>query len=144
MLLRWRPGGSQEELSGIALTYPYTYRWSAKGQKALDRLIDGMIIAALPPGVTVATLADGLQRGGAFERAHAARALARFGPQAADAVPALVRALDDPSPVVRSAAIVALGSIGTQAKAAIPALSAVRGDSLRAMAQAAIREIGGD
>ena len=60
-----------------------------------------MIIAALPLDITVAELADGLQKGGAFERAHTARTLARFGPQAADAVPALVAALDDDSPVVR-------------------------------------------
>jgi adenylate cyclase len=108
MLLRWKPGASQEELDNIALSYPYTYRWSADGQKALDRLIDGMIIAALPLDITMPGLAAALQQSSAFDRAHAARTLARFGPQAADAVPALIRALEDPSPVVRSAAIAAL------------------------------------
>ena len=53
MLLRWKPDASQEELSDIVLAYPYTYRWSSDGQKALDRLDDGMIIAALPLDITV-------------------------------------------------------------------------------------------
>ena len=102
MLLRWRPGAGQQELNDIVLTYPYTFRWSTEGQKALERLDDGMIIAAMPLDVTIPKLADALQQGSPFERAHTARTLARFGPQAAEAVPALVHALDDPSRVVRS------------------------------------------
>jgi adenylate cyclase len=141
MLLRSRPGAGQQELSDIALTYPYTYRWSAEGQKALDRLIDGMIVAALPLDITVPGLADALQQGGAFERARAARTLARFGPQAADAVSALVRALDDPSRVVRSAAITALARIGPKAKAAVPALAGIRDVQLRPLADGAVKEI---
>jgi HEAT repeat protein len=125
----------------MALTYPYTYRWSAEGQKALDRLIDGMMIAALPLDVTVPGLADALRQGGAFERARAARTLARFGPLAADAVPALVRALDDPSRIVRSAAIAALGRIGPKAKAAVPALAGIRDVQLRPLADGAVKEI---
>jgi TolB-like protein/class 3 adenylate cyclase/Flp pilus assembly protein TadD len=143
MLLRSRPGAGQQELSDIALTYPYTYRWSAEGQKALDRLIDGMIVAALPLDITVPGLADALQQGGAFERARAARTLARFGPQAADAVSALVRALDDPSRVVRSAAIAALRGIGPKAKAAIPALADIQDAQLRPFAHDAVEEIDG-
>ena len=143
MLLRWKPNASQQELSDIALAYPYTYRWSADGQKALDRLDDGMIIAALPLDITVPELADALQQGGAFERARTARTLARFGPQAADAVSALVRALDDPSRVVRSAAIAALGRIGPKAKAAIPALAGIRDAQLRPLANGAVKEIDG-
>jgi tetratricopeptide (TPR) repeat protein len=141
MLLRWRPGAGQQELSDIALTYPYTYRWSSNAQKALDRLDDGMIIAALPLDITVPDLAGALQRGSAFERARTARTLARFGPQAADAVPALVRALDDPSPVVRSAAITALGRIGPKAKSAIPALARIQDTQLRPLADGAVKEI---
>ena len=143
MLLRSRPGAGQRELSDIALAYPYTYRWSADGQKALDRLTDGMIVAALPPDITVPKLADALRQGGAFERAHAARTLARFGPQATDAVPALMRALDDPSPVVRGAAIAALGRIGPKAKAAVPALAGIRDARLRPLADGAVKEIDG-
>ena len=143
MLLRWKPEASQDELSNIALAYPYTYRWSSDGQKALDRLIDGMIIAALPLGITVPGLADALQQGGPFERAHKARTLARFGPQAADAVPALVRALNDPSRVVRSAVITALGRIGPKAKVAIPALAGIQDLQLRPLANDAMKEIDG-
>ena len=143
MLLRWKPNASQEELSDIALDYPYTKRWSSDGQKALDRLVDGMIIAALPLDIAVSELADALHQGGPFERAHAARTLARFGPQAADAVPALVRALDDPSPVVRSAAITTLASIGPKARAAIPALVGIQGAQLRPLADSAVEKIEG-
>jgi tetratricopeptide (TPR) repeat protein len=143
MLLRWKPDASQEELSNIPLDYPYTYRWSADGQEALDRLTDGMMIAALPLDVTVPELADALQRGGPFERAHAAKTLARFGPQAADAVPALVRALDGPSPVVRSAAITALGRIGPKAKTAVPALAGIQDAQLRPLAKGAVAQIEG-
>ena len=143
MLLRSRPGASQQELSDVALTYPYTYRWSADGQEALDRLTDGMMIAALPLDVTVPELAGALQQGGAFERARTARTLARFGPQAAGAVSALVRALDDPSRVVRSAAIAALGRIGPKAKAAIPALAGIQDAQLRPVARDAVKDIDG-
>jgi thioredoxin-like negative regulator of GroEL len=143
ILLTWKPGASQEELNNIVLQYPYTFRWSADGQKALDRLDNGMIIAALPLDITVPKLADALQQGGAFKRARAARTLARFGPQAADAVPALVRALDDPSPVVRGAVITALGKIGPKAKAAIPALADIQDARLRPLAHDAVKEIDG-
>lgn len=143
MLLRWEPGASQEELNDIVLQYPYTFRWSSDGQKALDRLDDGMIIAALPLDITVPELANALQRDGAFERARAARTLGRFGPQAADAVPALMRALDDPSRVVRSATIAALGRIGPKAKAAIPALASIQDAQLRPLADGAVKEIDG-
>ena len=69
--------------------------------------------------------------------------LGRFGPRAAEAVPALVSALEDPSPVVRSAAIMALGKIGPKAKAAIPALTAIQDDQLRSLAKDAAKEIAG-
>ena len=107
------------------------------------RLIDGLIIAALPLEVTVSELADALARGGPFDRAHAARMLGRFGSRAAEAVPALVRALGDASPVVRSAAIIALGKVGPQARAAIPALDEIRGDPLRSLANNALEQIAG-
>ena len=142
MLLRWRPGASQAELDEVALAYPYVYRWSY-GPKALGGLVDGMTVAALPLEVTVPTLAEALRRGGgAFERARAAGMLARFGPQAAEAVPALVGALDDPGPAVRGAAITALGRIGPQ-KAAVPALANVRDAELRSLADEALEQIGG-
>ena len=38
MLLRWKPGASQEELNNVPFAYPCTYRWSSDGQEALDML----------------------------------------------------------------------------------------------------------
>jgi adenylate cyclase len=143
LLLAWHPGASQEELDELPFAYWITYQWSRAGQEAVDRLIDGLIIAALPLDVTVAGLADALGRGGPFERARTARMLGRFGPRAAEAVPALVQALGDQSQVVRGAAIIALGRIGPQARAAIPALDAIQDDRLRSLAKDALTEIAG-
>jgi TolB-like protein/class 3 adenylate cyclase len=141
LLLRWRPAASQEELDNIAFSYPYAYQWSSAAQTTYGRLVDGMIIAALPLDIGVPELTAALQRGSVFERARTARMLGRFGPQAADAVPALIYALGDPSPVVCGAAIAALGNIGAKAKPAIPALAAIRDDRLRPMAEAAMGAI---
>ena len=54
-------------------------------------------------------------------------ALENMGAAAVDAVPALAKALDDPEPGVRQAAVKALGAIGPAARAAFqlsPARSA--------------------
>jgi TolB-like protein/Flp pilus assembly protein TadD len=144
LLLRWRPAASQEELDNIAFVYPYAYQWSFAAHTPYRRLVDGMIIAALPLSTGVSELTNALQRGSVFDRARTARMLGRFGAQAADAVPALIDALGDPSPVVRSAAISALGSIGAKAKPAVPALTAIRDDRLRPIAEAAVSAIGAD
>ena len=58
-------------------------------------------------------------------------------------MPALVRALDDPSPVVRGAAIIALGKIGPKAKAAVPALAGIQDAQLRPLAEGAVEQIEG-
>ena len=55
-------------------------------------------------------------------RNAAAYEIAGMGPEAVMAVPALIQALDDPSPVVRFPVTVALGEIGPGAKAAVPRL----------------------
>ena len=52
-------------------------------------------------------------------------------------------ALEDTSPVVRSAAIMALGRIGPKAKSAIPALTAIQDDQLQSLAKDAAKEIAG-
>src|SRR5919201_6432784 len=55
-------------------------------------------------------------------RNAAAYEIAGMGPEAVRAVPALIEALDDPSPAVRFPVTVALGEIGPGAKAAVPRL----------------------
>jgi HEAT repeat protein len=60
----------------------------------------------------------------ARRRARAAEALGELGPGAKDAVPALIAALDDDSPLVRIMAADALGRVGPEAKAAVPRLVA--------------------
>jgi HEAT repeat protein len=57
---------------------------------------------------------------GSVERIQVARLLARLGPEAKPAVPALIRALKDKDPFIREAAASALGRIGPDAKKAAP------------------------
>ena len=66
LLLRWQPGASQEQLSDIPFAYPFVGQWSTDGQEAADRLVDGLIIAALPLDVTIAGLAGALGPGNKF------------------------------------------------------------------------------
>jgi HEAT repeat protein len=77
-------------------------------------------------------------------RASAAMALENMGPDAVEAVPALVKALKDREGLVVQRAIIALGNIGPAAQEAVPALAEVaRADSVRQSAEAAIRKIQG-
>jgi HEAT repeat protein len=55
-------------------------------------------------------------------RLQSCRALAYMGAQGKDAVPALIRTLNDPIIAVRDAAADALGQIGLPAAPAVPAL----------------------
>lgn len=68
-------------------------------------------------GRTILSYSGNLEAAGI--RAAAGKALALLGPQAADAVPALLRALRDPEPFVATQAAAALGRIG---KASVPGL----------------------
>ena len=54
-------------------------------------------------------------------RPRAAAILARLGPAAKEAVPALIRAVQADDPLARHEALLALGAIGPAAKAAVPA-----------------------
>jgi HEAT repeat protein len=78
-------------------------------------------------------------------RNAAAYEIAGMGPEAVSAVPALIEALDDPSPVVRFPVTVALGEIGPGAKAAVPRLqqmvSEEINDEIAASARRALKHI---
>jgi HEAT repeat protein len=78
-------------------------------------------------------------------RIHAVRVLGRMGPEAKDAVPQLVAALEDSEPELGGEINFALGAIGPDASAAVPALTAMvndENDSLRYSAVFALGEIG--
>src|SRR5438128_1594838 len=75
-------------------------------------------------GKTAAQWAKDLQSKDKIERQKAAVALAELGPGAKDAVPALMKALEDPEEDVRRRIPYALGKIGPAAKTAVPALIA--------------------
>ena len=78
-------------------------------------------------------------------RNAAAYEISGMGPDAAPAVPALIRALDDPEPTVRFPVLVALGEIGPAAKAAVPKLKQMMdeeiNDEIAAAAKRALRRI---
>ena len=81
-------------------------------------------------------------------RNAAAYEIAGMGPAAVRAVPALIEALDDPSPVVRFPVTVALLEIGPGAKAAVPRLQQMIeeeiNDEIAASARRALRHIDPD
>ncbi len=109
---------------------------------ALARFADGLDIATLPLDVTVATLVETLKNGETGERRFAVRDLGRFGPTAAEAVPALIDALGEEQLWLRVETAKALGKIGPAATAAIPTLTAMQDDeSVRAVAKQALKDI---
>jgi HEAT repeat protein len=78
-------------------------------------------------------------------RNAAAYEIAGMGPDAVRAVPALIKALDDPSPVVRYPVTIALLEIGPAAKAAVPRLQQMMeeeiNDEVAASARRALKRI---
>jgi HEAT repeat protein len=78
----------------------------------------------------------------ATERLNATRALGLLGPQAANAVPALIAALEDPGPGVSTAAAVALGQMGPAAVQPLTAASAGADASVRGLILFALGQIG--
>jgi tetratricopeptide (TPR) repeat protein len=124
-LLQWRPEASPSELQDLVPTYHFPYKWAYSERAVMARLNDGLYIAGLPLEVTVATLAERLRGDDIYKRSGAARDLGRFGPAAADAVPALIETLGDEDYRVRGEVLKSLGKIGPAAEAAIPALTAM-------------------
>lgn len=84
------------------------------------------------PAATAAALGGALGDGDVSVRARAAQSLARLGPLAKDAVPALVRALqNDQSSVVRLELIDALAAVKPPSPEAVAALTAALNDQNR-------------
>jgi tetratricopeptide (TPR) repeat protein len=143
-LLRWKPGASQQELKNAALTYQLPFPWSPDHREAMDRLIAGVEVAALPLDVTVPSLIVTLNEGRFFARLHAVKTLGQFGPFAEDAVLALMEVLADENEAMRREAVLSLGRIGPGARAAIPALTALQDQIVIGYyAKGALKEITG-
>lgn len=140
----WMPEASQKDLQGAPFKYHFPYEWSQRSE--IDSsIIDGLHLAALPPGDRVSELSENLRLDDTSGRIRAAKLLGLFGPEAADAVPALIDALDDDKKTVRVAAVLSLRKIGPAAKAAIPALTAITEEPLIGRrAQKAIKAIAGE
>jgi HEAT repeat protein len=77
---------------------------------------------------SIGPLTNALTSSNADLRQHAADTLEEFGPAAASATPALLRCLDDPEILARTAAIDALGSIHSHPEEVIPALTGLLRD----------------
>ncbi|AZV78964.1 hypothetical protein EBB79_14520 [Parasedimentitalea marina] len=143
-LRKWKPEASQSELQAAPYRYHFPYNWS-QGSEIENKIIDGLHLAALPPGDRLTDLTEKLRIATKTDRIRAARMLGLFGSQAADAVPALIEALDDDVKAVRIAVAIALGDIGPPAKAALPALAAISEEPLIGRrAQKAILKITGE
>jgi HEAT repeat protein len=130
------PGDAQRQRAALALgevleLQPNSPRVVAALVRALRDTVDGVretagvalnapgvrVDAAMP--VLVELLVDSAH---SHTREHGAMIIGAFGSRAAPAVPALVRALDDPIPEVRAAAAEAIGRVGPTAADAAAAL----------------------
>ncbi|CUJ82599.1 tetratricopeptide repeat protein [Ruegeria denitrificans] len=120
----WMPGASSEELSAAPYMYHFPYNWR-QGPETVDKIVDGLHLAALPPGDPLGSLVRDLKAGDKASRIKAARMLGKFGPRASSAVPALIEALQDEVMAVRKEVVISLGKIGPDAEAAVPYLSSM-------------------
>ncbi len=85
-----------------------------------------------------------MQKDDVGERRRAAKNVGRFGPRAAEAVPALVELLADEVILVRKEAAIVLGKIGPAAESAIPALTALKDARIVGLhAKKALKKIAG-
>jgi HEAT repeat protein len=108
----------------------------AQGAYGLSRLG----AQALP---AVATLIEGLTKE-PLVRQYSALALGEIGPEAREAVPALIAALQDPEWAVRRQAALALGQIGADARTSVASLQKLTRDRdslVRKAAQQALQQI---
>ena len=81
-----------------------------------------------------------------YNHRFSGEAFGRWGPEAREAVPALIEALSDKAPKVRRTAASTLGRIGPDAKAALPSLRILLQDEDRAVRIAAgegVEKVGG-
>jgi HEAT repeat protein len=97
------------------------------GSQPLRALLWLMLALALPCAAqentrSVAELVEMLGSSEKFTRREAAYQLSKIGPDAKEAVPALIKALEDPEQQVWFGAVTALSLIGPEAKEAVPAL----------------------
>jgi HEAT repeat protein len=95
--------------------------------------------------LTLSALVRAADTGNTVIRKACLDALGKIGPDAAEAVPTLVAALNDPEDNVRQSAAEALGMIGPNAAPAVPALVAALNDpedNVRQSAASALGKIG--
>jgi tetratricopeptide (TPR) repeat protein len=141
----WMPEVNEFAAKGFLMDYKLPYEWAAEHSRTKDSIMGAVEIAAMPPDVTVETLAMILRNGDAvYKRITAARKLGYFGLVGKDTVPALVEALEDENRSVRKEAIIALGKMGPVAQAAVPAIEKLLEDSrLDYQAKKALKKITG-
>ena len=143
VLQQWQPDNHGTSLERIVLGYHLPYSWAHDEKEFETRLRDGLHVAAMPLDMTIEDLIETLRDEDADARRRAAMTLGWFGPNAADAVPALIDALVDEEQVVERA-VVALGKIGPAAAAAIPDLTALTNTRYAGFeAKAALKKIAG-
>jgi HEAT repeat protein len=106
-------------------------------------LCTGLFLAPAARAEEVQELIDKLKSSDSDVRRDAAQALGKMGPQAKEAVPALVAALQDKNLFVRRYSAHTLGKIGSDAaKQAVPALTKTLDDKRKEVAEAAAEALG--
>lgn len=98
-------------------------------------------------GRTLASWMQDLAASAPVTRVSACYAIADFGAEGKPAVPAMVKALDDPAPTVRYSCGYALGEIGPDAAEALPRLEKMtddQSDDLAHIARKSIKKIKGE
>lgn len=100
--------------------YVFPIRWV--DNRINLRLHDGLRLAALPIGTTVASLLGAVDASTGRERVDLIRQIGWFGASASPAVPLLIKAIETGDQLTRKEAIIAAGKIGPGAEAVRPLL----------------------